>query len=54
VKLSAYRKYFNAGASVPILVVMSIAFLATQGLFVYADKWLSKWYVSLSISKYFS
>ncbi|XP_060603903.1 ATP-binding cassette sub-family C member 4-like [Ruditapes philippinarum] len=43
VQISTYFRYFNAGACIPILFVMSIAFLATQGLFECADIHLLIW-----------
>ncbi|XP_045158220.2 ATP-binding cassette sub-family C member 4-like [Mercenaria mercenaria] len=43
VKATTYSHYFKAGAGLFPIIIMTIAFLATQGSYIFCDWWLSYW-----------
>ncbi|XP_053395066.1 ATP-binding cassette sub-family C member 4-like isoform X2 [Mercenaria mercenaria] len=43
VKATTYSHYLKAGAGLPTILIMIMAFLAAQGSYVFCDWWLSYW-----------
>ncbi|XP_071947871.1 ATP-binding cassette sub-family C member 4-like [Antedon mediterranea] len=43
ISYKVYRRFFRAGGNSPLLLLMTVAILATQILYVFADFWVSHW-----------